>query len=414
MLGTLDLSQTSVTVVGAGISGLLAAWQLDRAGFEVTLIDRSNRAGGQIRTTQTQWGLVEAAAHTILATPQVLAALQDLDCPFETVSDAGRKKFIVRNAQMRRFPLTPGEAAGLMWRMVRNRRSKLGPVDLRTWGETHVGRAATQWLLSPMIAGIYGARPEDLSVAAAFPRAATGRTRDLFSGARGVMATPRQGMEGLVARLEARLSARLGSRFRLGTAADQATLRSAGNLVICVPTDALAQLLDDIDPAAATALTQVRYSDLVSATVFAKTAQFKRIPQGTGVLIPESERTGPLKGVLGVLFNSSAFPHKVSDPTEIVSLTVMLEGAQASHAGPRIQSALEFLFGFSGAPLGLYPHHWPRAIPLYGPELERAWELLRAGFAGRPGRVVFGNHSGDVSLRGMTEAALKFGASAHV
>ena len=40
----------SITVVGAGISGLSAAFELQKSGFEVTLLEASERLGGKILT----------------------------------------------------------------------------------------------------------------------------------------------------------------------------------------------------------------------------------------------------------------------------------------------------------------------------------------------------------------------------
>ncbi|MEA2232357.1 MAG: NAD(P)-binding Rossmann-like domain, partial [Solirubrobacteraceae bacterium] len=40
----------SVVVVGGGITGLAAAARVAAAGVEVTLLERSNRLGGNVRT----------------------------------------------------------------------------------------------------------------------------------------------------------------------------------------------------------------------------------------------------------------------------------------------------------------------------------------------------------------------------
>ncbi|HEX8070457.1 MAG TPA: FAD/NAD(P)-binding protein [Pyrinomonadaceae bacterium] len=78
MIGTLDRTRREVTVVGAGIAGLLAAYALDRQGYEVTLLERAPRAGGLIRTRRSEYGLAEAAAHSLLVTPQVAEFCREL------------------------------------------------------------------------------------------------------------------------------------------------------------------------------------------------------------------------------------------------------------------------------------------------------------------------------------------------
>jgi len=75
MIGSLsrDSSQTNpeVTIVGAGIAGLLAAYYLDKAGWTVHLIEAQSRPGGMLETTKTPLGISEAAAHSIPASPTV-------------------------------------------------------------------------------------------------------------------------------------------------------------------------------------------------------------------------------------------------------------------------------------------------------------------------------------------------------
>ena len=46
------MRERSVVVVGAGIAGLGAAWQLSRRGFTVTVLERAQRAGGRVSTLQ--------------------------------------------------------------------------------------------------------------------------------------------------------------------------------------------------------------------------------------------------------------------------------------------------------------------------------------------------------------------------
>jgi hypothetical protein len=49
-LGRYFGKRDKVAIVGAGMSGLVAAWLLLRAGFDVTLIEASKRVGGRIKT----------------------------------------------------------------------------------------------------------------------------------------------------------------------------------------------------------------------------------------------------------------------------------------------------------------------------------------------------------------------------
>ena len=58
----------SVVVIGGGMSGLTAAWWLQRAGVEVTLFEQEDRPGGTIRTVKEGGWLIETGPNSALET----------------------------------------------------------------------------------------------------------------------------------------------------------------------------------------------------------------------------------------------------------------------------------------------------------------------------------------------------------
>src|SRR2546425_4390218 len=65
---------TTVAIVGAGIAGLAAAWELKRAGVAVTLLESERRAGGMIVTERRDGFLVEGGPGGVLAAEPHLPA----------------------------------------------------------------------------------------------------------------------------------------------------------------------------------------------------------------------------------------------------------------------------------------------------------------------------------------------------
>jgi oxygen-dependent protoporphyrinogen oxidase len=392
MLGAIDPRQREVTIVGAGFAGLVLAHRLLELGFEVTLYEREKRVGGLIETKQTPHGIVESAAHSMLATP----AVRELCCKLgvELLAPRERARFVLREGKLRKFPFTFSEALGTLSRAAFVRGRESGTME--EFGLRHFGQAALDYGIAPMITGIYAAEPREISLEAAFPSLKVGERQSFLTSRLGrekadrAMVAPRGGMGALVAALEKEL----GSRIKISQPLDR--LPDVPNLVLAVPAQEAARLLDPHE--LARSLAELRYSALTSVTVFADAADFRELPRGVGVLMPWVEK----RKILGILFNSSAFAERSASESEI-SLTVMLQGQAVESA---IREELEALFGFKkGAGLDLFPHVWKRAIPLYDEQLIRTWKLARETWCARPGRMLFGNYTGQVSLRGMVDLA---------
>lgn len=414
MIGSLNPAQTEVTVVGAGIAGLLIADRLDRQGYRVTVLEGSARAGGLVSTTRTEWGIAEGGPHSLLATPAVTAICESLGVELLGVRPGSRARYIFRDGKPRKFPLRAVEFARLLAALGRAGRGELTMAD---WARRHLGEAGLEWLISPFLQGVYAADPAEVSVEAAFPdlRVAPGRSllghilerkREKRDGPRPRMVAPRLGMGAITAALELRLRERLGDRFRLNAPVER--LPDAPNVVLSVPAGPAARLIEREDARLAAALRAIRYTSLLSVTIFLRREDVPSAVRGVGVLVPQIEQ----RRCLGVLFNSSAFEGRVTDETKWVSLTMMLGGSKRmdlvdlpeSGIGDIVRGELAAVLGIRAAPAHLVIHRRGHAIPIYGPEILRAWDAARTGWCAKRGRVLFANHSGQVSLRGMMES----------
>src|SRR5271168_1952191 len=84
----------SVAIIGAGITGLTAAFYLKRKGMAVTLYEASDRTGGVIQSLRRDGFLAEGGPNTLLETSPKIAQL---------IRDAG--------LQARRLETEPKETA---------------------------------------------------------------------------------------------------------------------------------------------------------------------------------------------------------------------------------------------------------------------------------------------------------------
>ncbi|HEX6186365.1 MAG TPA: protoporphyrinogen oxidase [Pyrinomonadaceae bacterium] len=442
MIGTFDTSRREATVVGAGVAGMLIAYALDKKGYEVTLLEEQPRAGGLIQTVRTEHGMAERAAHSLLTTDAVVELCSELGVELEEVRREARARFVVRDGGLRRFPLRPFEALTALGRAAFARAD--GPtdsLDLDTWGRRHLGDAAVDYLLTPFVSGVYGALPTELGVEAAFPSLSVAPGRTLLGtmlgrafgrpvgssphatnghtsgGARRRrkerkrMVAPRFGMGDLTERLERRLEERLGGRFKKGVSVRE--VPGAPNVVISTPAYAAASLLETSEPELARALRGVSYTPVVSVTAFVRAEALSHPVKGVGVLAPAKEG----RKCLGVLFTSSSFGGRVLDEASYASFAVLLGGsshpewidATDEEIEEAVRGELAALLGVRGEPVELVISRWTRAIPRYSVTLPAVWRKARETWCAEPGHVLFGNYTGQVSLRGMIESAARAG-----
>jgi oxygen-dependent protoporphyrinogen oxidase len=425
LIGTLDGRYREATVVGAGIAGMLAAYALDKRGYNVTLLEQNERAGGLIQTTTTDCGIAESAAHSLVATEAVRELCRDLGVELIEPHKEARAKYILRDGRLRRFPLTAGETVSALGRAAFARSSfdataytPIDPTgDLESWALKHLGKPALDYLLTPFVRGIYGVQPAELGVSTAFPflKLPSGKTLlgTAFARHRSKSskkktkerAAPRFGMGDLVEHLERRLEQRLGSRFRKGEKIEY--LPNAPNVIIATPAYAAANLVEPASQPLAEKLRSVRYTPIVSVTTFVDQRDFTRSVSGVGVLMPAREETKSL----GILFNSSSFANRVHDEGRLASFTVMMGGTMHPEwleaSDDEIRQAIKFelsaLLGIR-EPHCTVIHRWPAALPQYSVDLSKVWQKARDSWCIIPGRILFGNYTGQISLRGMIES----------
>ncbi len=425
MIGTLDTSRREVTIVGAGIAGMLAAYVLDQKGYRVTLLEEKQRAGGLLNTRHTKYGIAEAAANSLLGSPAVLKLCSELGVNLVHVRKESRARYVLRAGKLRKFPLSLGEAASAVSHAAFSRATNHAEVlDLRTWGQRHLGDAGVEYLLTPFVRGIYGVQPAEVGVVAAFPKLVVppGSTllgmmlkrsfqRSASKKEGAVMVAPRHGMGDLIERLDNHLGQRLGNAFMKGVSVTE--IPDSPNIVLATPAYKAAELFVKSFPRLSERLRAVTYTPLVSVTAFVARNSFTKPVKGVGVLIPTCEK----RKCLGILFSSSSFEGRVRDETRWASFTIMMGGsaderwvsASDDEIKRTVQEELREILGVQDEPLEFVINRWPRAIPKYSVELPRLWSEARETWCATTGRLLFGNYAGQVSLRGMIESAAKLG-----
>src|SRR6478672_10684155 len=202
-----------VVVVGGGITGLSAAFELRRAADppDVTVLEASDRLGGKILTTPFA-GLpaVDAGPDSVLArVPWAVQLLRDLDLDAELVAPATGKASLWWHGEL--HPIPPGLVLGLptgLPALARSRllswpgkaRAAIEPLLPRTDGDDDLGLTVRRRfgaevydrLVGPLVGSINAADPRRISLAATAPQIAdaAARHRSLLLGLRPPAAAP--------------------------------------------------------------------------------------------------------------------------------------------------------------------------------------------------------------------------------
>ena len=92
-----------VCIIGGGVSGLTVAFLLKKKGLEVTLFEKSKRAGGNIQTVKLDDFMIEYAPNSLLRSPRLVDLIRELKLEDEVMA---------ANAANQRNIMASGAAAG--------------------------------------------------------------------------------------------------------------------------------------------------------------------------------------------------------------------------------------------------------------------------------------------------------------
>ncbi len=424
-----------VAVVGGGISGLAAAYYLGREGIPCTLFEREPLTGGLVRTERAHGCLIEAGPDSWLAEKRWMRSfVDDLGLGSEVVgsNDRRRRTFVVRDGRLLPLPdsmrmLSPAKP----WQVLTTRlfgtatKARMALEWFRRPSEQpdrsvadlvrdHFGPEAVAYLAQPMMAGVYGVQPEELSAAQVMPRIVEYERRygsilrGTFRARRRqpdgpLFLTLRDGLGSLVDALERQIAAHCeivrSAVLRVDRSDSCWILRldgasvEADEVILAVPAHEAGRLLHAAAPGLAADLGAIRYSSSAVVALCYSRPDFAHPLDGFGFLVPSAERAG----VAACTWVNTKFDGR-SDPGRVL-LRAFLTGDRAEAAilagdgdsADSVEAELRRWMGLKAPPLGSRVYRWPGAMPAYGlghAELVRSiGERLR----NLPGLLLAGN-----------------------
>ncbi len=179
-----------VAIIGAGISGLSTAFEIERlageAGLavEVTVFEREERTGGKIWSIKEEGYLCEWGPNGFLDSKPMTLELCDhlgISKRLERSNDNARKRYIYSGGMLNRLPENgpmflqskliswPGKIR-LAQEFFKPQRTDGVDETLADFARRRLGAEALDKLIGPMVSGIFAGNPETMSLQSCFPR----------------------------------------------------------------------------------------------------------------------------------------------------------------------------------------------------------------------------------------------------
>jgi len=423
-----------VVIVGGGIAGLSAAYELTKSGIPHILVEKRPRLGGVIETRTWEGCVLECGPDSFISQkPEAMALIKELGMESEVIgsNDKDRVTYIQRHGRLVRLPegttmfvpTRPGPMLrspivgwGTKIRMgleLLRRPVNYSDRSVADFVTDHFGQETLDYLAEPLLSGVYGGDVRKLSMASVMPRfvemertqgslaRALMKSRPPSSGPPApLFRTMKRGLGSLVEKLAGYANVVQGSvenlqqqpsgGFRVRV--DNSWI-DADQVILACPAWAAAELVGSIDGVLARGLEQTPYSSSAIVTLVYKASEFDGMKAGTGFLVPKVER----RKLMACTFVGTKFPHRV--PDDKVTLRCFFgstgnEGVLEESDDSLTTSArqeLKTIIALNAAPIHSSVSRWSKAMAQYTVGHGERLKEIQSRAAAIPGLYLAGN-----------------------
>jgi oxygen-dependent protoporphyrinogen oxidase len=413
-----------VAIIGGGIAGLATAYYLQKQGIQYYLIDSASSFGGKIASSEENGFIIEGGPDSFIT--QKAAGLElcrdvGLDDELVGTNETARKVFVWSRGKLRKMPdgvmlivptkVTPFALSTLIswpgkirmgFDLFLPRRKSDEDESLAHFIRRRLGHEALDKIAGPMVAGIYVADAEHLSLKSTFPRfldiekkhrslllgmlaqkRATARAKKIAASSQNktpvsAFMTLRGGLQRLVQAIIDKLEPasllnncsvtavrKDSSGFSL--ILNDGKIIQTDNLVFATPAYATARMLNEIDLDLSRQLAKIRYVSTATVSFGFRRSDVAHSLIGFGFVVPRSEN----RKIIACAWSSTKFDHRA--PEGYVLVRAFVGGAQYQELAEQpedklLQMALGELqdaLGITAQPVISKVYRWHKANPQY-------------------------------------------------
>lgn len=440
------MTNKRIAIAGAGITGLTAAWVLQKKGYEVTVFEKKDQPGGSIKSVESDGWLAEYGPNTFqLKSQQIFNFFDDLNLTGQmTEADSkASKRFVVNNGELVEVPTG---ALDFFRSSLFSMKGKLrlfsepfigkgndSMESLSSFVERRLGRDVLDFAVDPFVAGIYAGTPENLSVRLAFPKLynleqqygslIAGAIRKGLNNRKNINFKTKlisfdKGLQVLPDRISSQIqNIRFNTEVRKIEKGSNGIQLIAGgvryegfdHVLVNIPLYKFSDQLIEGGDTLSDTLNTAPYPPLSVILTGYEREVVEHPLDGFGFLVPSKEN----RKILGALFNTSLFPNRA--PAGHVLLTTFVGGMRQPVLATKdteelkeiVQSEHSELLGLTGTPKFFDHIFWPNSIPQYTTEYDRALEAIEMVEKKNPGVYLTGNFRGGISMPDCIEKGLK-------
>jgi oxygen-dependent protoporphyrinogen oxidase len=401
-----------IGIIGGGISGVSAAFFLsnrlskENKEFKITLFEKQEKLGGVIDTVTKGDFTVEAGPNGFLdSKPHTLMLVEEagLKDKLYRSNDKARKRYIMRDKNLIQLPDKPGK---FLTSEILSFKGKLRVLKeffipakkdekdetIADFARRRLGPEACDYLISPMVSGIFAGDPEKMSLKSSFPviynleREYGGLFKGMIkkknkksgpAGPGGVLTSYSGGLINLVydvankcKNLEIKLKCPVesiqknGNIFEVNTETEKFEF---DYIIVTSQAQASAAFLKDLSEKLSDELLKIPYAPAFVTGLGFESKDVLDPLDGFGYLIPAKEN----KKILGALFTSSIFPERAKNGKKLIR--VIMGGDRHRWILEKTdEELLEIAFNeikdtlkIEGEPISRIYFKWENAIPQY-------------------------------------------------
>lgn len=409
------MEKKKVVIIGGGISGLSAAWELQQSGggqFDLTILEAGNRWGGKVLTLTMpapdggQFIIDAGPESFVTRKPEAWQLASELGLHDEVINPGGEASgtYVLTNGKPIALPLSPikfitsplltprGKLRMLAEPFIPPKKDD-GDESLADFVTRRLGREALEKFIGPVLGGIYNTNPETQSILVTSPimrelesygslvKGSFVRARQRKQEAKAENPPPyrfigfRTGAERLVEALVSRLDAEMrlntavssihqpdNQKILIETAQGEQILANA--VIIATPANVAAKLLQKAAPEAAAELAAIRHANIGTISLAYPKEALAHTEPMRGLMIPRREK----RRIDAVTWTSGKIPDRA--PEGYTLIRVFFGGGYPDMAtmpeddlAKIVMEELRELLNVTAEPIGWRAASWPNAYP---------------------------------------------------